>query len=151
VQRENAGGHYAKAVHLLAPNLFSMPGAQAHYLVFGACATPDSGRPQLHLHHRQYGDQSPVVSNELLQSEQLGRSSAFDLLAYMLILSNCRQRKMTDLGGIVFASVGGETVCSMTLTEFVVHYALARGRTPEPAHWMPPVPERRHEGPSFGR
>lgn len=27
-----AGGHYAKAVQLLAPRLFSMPGAPAHYI-----------------------------------------------------------------------------------------------------------------------
>ncbi len=150
-QREVAGRHYAKAINLLAPKLFTMHGAQAHYLIFGATTTPESGRPQLYLCLRQYGDQTPVLGNELLRSDQLGGVSAFDLIAYMEELSKCRGKKVTDLGGMVFASVGGETVCSMTLTEFVEHYEMARGQTPEHTHRTPPVPERKHEGPSFGR
>ncbi|MDO8777554.1 MAG: hypothetical protein Q7K57_54335 [Burkholderiaceae bacterium] len=150
-QREVAGRHYAKAINLLAPKLFTMPGAQAHYLIFGATTTPESGRPQLYLCLRQYGDQTPVLGNELLRSDQLGSVSAFNLIAYMEELSKCRGKKVTDLGGMVFASVGGETVCSMTLTEFVEHYEMARGQKPEHTHRTPPVPERKHEGPSFGR
>lgn len=150
-QREVAGRHYAKAINLLAPKLFTMPGAQAHYLIFGAPTMPESGRPQLYLCLRQYGDQTPVLGNELFRSDQLGGVSAFNLIAYMEELSKCRGKKVTDLGEIVFASVGGETVCSMTLTEFVEHYEMARRQAPEHTHRTPFVPERKHEGPSFGR
>lgn len=71
-QRKVADGHYAKAIILLAPKLFTMPGAQAHYLIYGACATPESGHPQLYLNHRQYGDQTSVAGTKLLRSDQLG-------------------------------------------------------------------------------
>lgn len=150
-QREIAGRHYAKAVNLLAPKLFTMPGAQAHYLIFGATKAPESGRPQLYLCLRQYGDQTRVLGNELLRSDQLGGVSAFDLIAYMEELSKCRGKKVTDLGGIVFASIGGETVCSMTLVEFVAHYELSLDQTRDQAHRTSPAPQRQHEGPSPGR
>lgn len=150
-QRNVAGRHYAKAINLLAPKLLTMLGAQAHYLIFGATTTPESGRPQLYLCLRQYGDQTSVPGNELLRSDQLGGVSAFDLIAYMEELSKCRGKKVTDLGGMVFVSVGGETVCSMTLTEFVEHYEMSRGQTPEHTDRTPPAPERQREGPSPGR
>lgn len=149
VQRSIAGGHYAKAIQLLAPALFSMRGAQAHHLVFGACTPTETGRPLLHLRHRQYGDQLSLEGDELKQDQQLGRAKAEDLLAYMATLSKYRQKSLTDMGGLVFASVGGNAVCSMTLNEFV--YAYARERDPTMTPPQPtPAPQRRRQGPSFG-
>jgi hypothetical protein len=151
-QREAAGGHYAKAVQLLSPKLFSLPGALAHFIVFGAATPSDDGRGQLVLRHRQYGDLSDSAGDHLGSQESLHRAKAVDLLTYMAALSKCRQEDMTSMGGMVFVGVGATTVASMTLTEFVVEWARVKGLIqshlpPQPT----PAPTRRYEGPSLGR
>lgn len=153
-QREAAGGHYAKAVQLLSPKLFSLPGALAHYIVFGAATPTEDDRGQLVLRHRQYGNLSDAAGDYLRSQESLHRAKAVDLLAYMAALSKCRQEDMTSMGGMVFVGVGATTVASMTLTQFVVEFARVKGLIQSQSHSPPqptPAPTRRYEGPSLGR
>lgn len=152
-QRVAAGGDYAKAVNMLAPKLFKMPGAQAHYIVFGAAVPSDEGRRRLTLRHHLYGDLSDPAGDELRSEAGLHRAKADDLLVYMAALSKWRQEDMTSMGGMVFVGVGATSVGSMTPTEFVAECARAKGLIQSPAEQPrpTPAPTRRYEGPSFGR
>ncbi|MGE3433492.1 MAG: hypothetical protein AB7I22_21080 [Ramlibacter sp.] len=151
-QREAAGGHYAKAVQLLSPKLLSLPGALAHYIIFGEATPCYGGGGQLVLRHRQYGDLTDAAGDHLGTHESLHRAKALELLAYMVALSKCRQKDLTSMGGMVFVGVGATSIAAMTLTEFVIECARAKGliQSQSPPQPTPP-PTRRYEGPSLGR
>jgi hypothetical protein len=108
------GVHYTTYItETLGNPLFSLPGAQAHWLVFGDMdfkAWVERRGQALRLKARAYRESDSSKTFALNSDAQLGRVAAAELHAYLVELRKLRAVSgASTSGGVVLATVGGSS------------------------------------------